>query len=150
MFAGLFSEIRLFHEILNENYDADLYIISGRYGLIHSEKIIVPYHYHLKTYDDLQELNDNTKFYNGIIQACTYSDYVCIFVNKLTFKYLINNNILKDIPLRTRIIAVTSTQFKSQIHNRNHFFYPRRGVARIGKENQKLIELVLRNNHEEN
>lgn len=143
MFAGRFSEVRDFYGYLNEKFHTNLFIISRRYGLLNAEENIIPYDSHLDDYYSIKDLDKRTDFYNQLDKIVNDSDYVLLFLNKLLISYLINNNFLKDTNRITKLIFVTSKDFKKIIIDSNNIFFHRRGVARIGKEKRKRILEIL-------
>ncbi|MEN6292871.1 MAG: hypothetical protein ABFD07_12755, partial [Methanobacterium sp.] len=66
MFSAVFSEVRDFSDESAELTRTDLYIISGRYGLINGNDEIIPYSKTVKTSIELAELDKKTEFVKNI------------------------------------------------------------------------------------
>ncbi|MEI7858104.1 MAG: hypothetical protein WCH85_11480, partial [Methanomicrobiales archaeon] len=60
MFAGRFVEVKKFAEALNSQISTDLYILSGRYGLIQDNIEIIPYYADYESINQIQQLDERT------------------------------------------------------------------------------------------
>ncbi|EMR73853.1 hypothetical protein MBGDN05_00446 [Thermoplasmatales archaeon SCGC AB-539-N05] len=140
MFAGMFSEVRVFYEDLKKNYDIDLFITSGRYGLINCELKIVPYDFHLKDHELIVELDKKTCFFNKIIEVTKSSDFVIILLNSNISSYLFDKHILEKLNNDAKSIFVCSSEFKDKIIESGNIFLQKTGVARIAEINRKSIK----------
>ncbi len=145
MFAGRFSEVRDLYQKLKKEYKTDLFIISGRYGLLNAESEIIPYEFYLNNYYLLKKLDEKMNFYNQLIENVNESDCVLFFLSKIFISYLFNNGLLDDISSKTKLIFITSKDFKKIITNSNNIYFHRRGVARIGNNNGDEIFKILDN-----
>lgn len=143
MFAGMFSEVRVFYDELKELYNADLKIISGRYGLISHDEEILPYEYHLKDLDTIKDLDARTNFFDRLIKETYDSEYLLLFLNKLMLSYLIEKGLMERTSKGTKLIVVGSSAIKDNLLQNDHVFLQRRGVARIGKDNREKIKKII-------
>lgn len=143
MFAGMFSEVRVFYDELRKNYDVELYIISGRYGLINQELKIIPYDLHLEDYKLVVELDKKTGFFNKITKATDSSDYIIFLLNSNILSYLFDKHILEKININEKFIFVCSSEFKDKIIESGNIFLQKTGVARIAEINRKNIKETL-------
>ncbi len=141
MFAGMFSEVRIFYEELKSKYDVSLFIISGRYGLVNAEKEIIPYDFFLENYDMIQELDERTNFYKQLLNYTNSSEVVLILLSRSYISYLFNMNLLKNV--ETKMIFVTSSDFKNRIIAKDNFFFQKHGVARLSKRYREQIRDIL-------
>lgn len=143
MFAGMFGEVRLFSERLSERYAVNLGIISGRYGLISGDTEIIPYDHHIDTEEKIVELDRRTKFISRLSAEAENHDYILLFLNKEMLSSIFSRGFLTGLAPERKVIAVTSRCFRDLLNDAGHVYLPRRGVARIGKENQKKIIHIL-------
>ena len=143
MFSGMFSEVRVFHEELSGLCNAELYIISGRYGLISHDEQILPYEYHLKDLDTVKDLDARTGFLDRLISETSGSEYLMVFLNRLLLSYLLDNRLRERISESTKLIVVGSSAIKDNLLQNGHVFLQRRGVARIGKDNREKIKKII-------
>jgi cytoplasmic iron level regulating protein YaaA (DUF328/UPF0246 family) len=144
MFSGMFVEVRDFSLVLTEIKPADLYIISGRYGLINQNKSIIPYHHHINNPRKLKELDEQTDFVTRLLNLVSNSRLAILLLPSHFIEYLMIQNFFDEIDRKTPIIIVTAEKFENSFKSYpNIIFYQRRGVARIGKSNQnKIISIV--------
>jgi len=145
MFAGMFKGVRTFYFDLKEKYDTDLYIISGRYGLIHCEKEIVPYQKHLKNRKDLEELNNNTNLIKKLNEIAEKYDFIVIALPKHITKYLIEQGFFEKPLDNTKITVISSKDFEDELQNENINLLYRKGVARISHDQREKIMNNFRN-----
>jgi len=142
MFSGNFSEIRNFSNFLEKYGKVNFYILSGRYGMIKDNKIIIPYNYHLNSESKLLELDNKTNFSNIINEVCKKSDILFISLPTYIMGYVINKNVL--ITENNSLKIAVCGNFYLDIMKENGFLtYPRLGVVRLGKDNRfKIIDLI--------
>jgi len=144
MFAGMFSEVRLFYEELKKRYnDVELLIISGRYGIVNGEEENIPYDFHLESYELIRELDDRTNFFDELIKKIRSSDYIIISLGKELVLYLLDKGFLDVVGSHPQLIFVTSSMFKDKIIEAGHIFLQKTGVARIREENKRRIMAIL-------
>lgn len=140
MYAGMFSEVRSFVDELGKRCDVDLYIISGRYGLINQNDEIIPHKYHIDTIEKLKDLDDALNFSIKIRELCTDKSVLILCLPKHYISYLNSIQWFKKIPEDTSIAMITSTEFSYlESQQDNIRVLPRKGVCRLGKENKKEI-----------
>lgn len=144
IFSGTFREVCLFSDKLQKIVPTDLFIISGRYGLLHENNEIIPYHTKLGTVKDLEELDRRTSFSEVMLQEAKKRRFIIILLPSQILEYLIQNNWFKQLRDEQGIILVAGSSLKSDIlKDVNAKFLIKRGVARIGKENQNtILEIV--------
>ena len=143
MFAGMFTEVRLFADELKKTTPSEIIIISGRYGKIHEHDEIIPYDFfietkkHLKTVDQQFQLLKNLK---ADLEGITH---LIIFLPKFYIEYFIENRWFDQIPQKTQIIIVSSKDVENNLSKKQQILVlKRKGVARIGKENWiKILKL---------
>ncbi|MBP2145415.1 hypothetical protein J2129_000869 [Methanofollis sp. W23] len=146
MYAGMFSEVRSFVDELGKRCDVDLYIISGRYGLINQNDEIIPHKYHINTIERLEGLDDALDFSTKIQELCIDRSMLILCLPKHYISYLNSIRWFEEIPEDTNIVMITSNEFSYlESQQGNIRVLPRKGVCRLGKENKKEIQdLILR------
>lgn len=146
MFAGSFLEVKAFRDRLNEGILTDLFIISGRYGLISADTQIVPYSFSINSQEDLRFLDMMTSVSEGILETFKKYDIGIIVLPSLYLEYFSSIGLFQQLAPELPIIVVGSTSIKQRVPDSNIILhFPRKGVARIGKTNQKsIISLVKR------
>lgn len=140
MFAGSFLEVKAFRDRLNEVIQTELFIISGRYGLISAGTRIVPYSFSIKSDEDLRFLDMMTSVSEGILEIFKKFDIGIVALPSLYLEYFSSIGLFQQLSPELPIIVVGSTSIKQRVPDSNivlHF--PRKGVARIGKTNQNSI-----------
>ncbi len=144
MFAGMFGEIRIFHDILREILPTELYIVSGRYGLVKEEEEIIPYSAHIETVQDLEKLNNRTHFLKAMLDASSDKQFIIMCFPSHYFQFLIKEDWFEKIGKEQLFFIVTGSNIKSELSALpNIMLFEKRGVARMGKDNQaKIIDLI--------
>lgn len=145
MFSGLFKEVRNFYNKLDKITETKLYIISGRYGLVNSEKNIIPYKAYMKNQEDLKKLDKRTDFSNGMVEVANKYDLNLLFLAKRYLNFLISKQILRKI--NSDIFIVTGSSMKDKIYKYdidNLRIFRKRGIARISWQNKKEIKNVIK------
>lgn len=144
IFSGTFREVCLFSDRLRKIVPTDLFIVSGRYGLLHENNEIIPYHTELKTVRDLKELDKKTSFSELMLQEAKKRRFIIILLPSQILEYLGQNDWFKQFRKEQEIIFVAGSSLKSDIlEDINAKFLIKKGVARIGKENQNtILEIV--------
>lgn len=144
MFAGMFGEIRVFHDILREILPTELYIVTGRYGLVKEDDEIIPYSAHIETVEDLERLNNRTYFLKAILDASSDKQFIIMCFPSHYFQFLIKEGLFEKIGTEHLFFIVAGSNIKSELSEHpNIMLFEKRGVARLGKENQaKIIDRI--------
>jgi len=144
MFAAMFAEVRTFADTLSELVKTDLYIISGRYGLIQETEEIIPYSSHIQTEQDLGTLDERTDFSNHMIDVANKYEFIILLLPKHYLLYLIKHGWFDRLNRESSVIIVSSIKLRSDFsHYNNVDVLERKGVARIGKVNRdKILEII--------
>lgn len=144
MFSGMFSEVRDFSNRLATITPTDLYIISGRYGLINENDSIIPYSKNVKTISDLKNLDKNTGFAKKIHTLVNEHSLIIFLLPSQYIKYLLTKGIFESIPMYHSVVFVTGTQNNDTLSKYPQFtILSRKGVARVGDKNRnKIIEII--------
>lgn len=144
MFAGMFSEVRTFADTLSELVQTDLYVISGRYGLIQETEEIIPYFFHIQTEQDLGTLDERTDFNNRMVDAANECKFIILLLPKHYLLYLLKHGFFDRLNGESSIIIVSSKKLQSDFSQYNNAsVLERKGVARMGKVNRdKILEII--------
>lgn len=135
MFAGMFAEVRIFADIVSEFAQTDLYILSGRYGLIQENEEIIPYSHHIKTEKDLEILDQRTDFSNLMVDVANNHEIIILLLPKHYLMYLLKCGYFDRLDKNLSIFIVSSKKLLSAISdNSNVIVLDRKGVARIGEK----------------
>jgi hypothetical protein len=143
MFAGMFGEVRIFHEKLKKILPTDLYIVSGRYGLIRDDEEIIPYSAHIGNVDDLDKLNNKIPFFNAMLAASNDKQFIIMCLPVHYFKFLIKEGWFRR-RIDKQFFIVTGAEIRYELSSYpNIKLFEKRGVARIGKDYQaKIIGII--------
>jgi len=148
MFSGLYTEVRLFCDEIKEFGDVDLYIISGRYGLINEKDIILPYYSPIINKKNISKINKNniveldlkTSFVKEIIKISPKYDIIIFVLPSPIFEFLIEKD---SFCHNAKKITLCSKNLNEYAEKNNFVVFNRPGVARIGKDNrEKIIGLL--------
>lgn len=140
MFTGMFTEVREFKEQLAEQACVSLHIISGRYGLLDENELIVPYVSNINDIEALKELDNRTCFSSKMAEYANKADIIIMLLPIHYINYLMSKNWFTIPSYMTKIIMVSSKHFKDQFSDMpNIIVLERKGVARIGATNKKMI-----------
>ena len=144
MFAGMFAEVRIFADTLSELVQTELYIISGRYGLIQETEEIIPYSSHIQTEQDLRTLDERTNFRNRMIDAANDHAIIIMLLPKHYLLYLLKRGFFDRLNTESSIIFVSSKKLQSNFLQYNNVnILERKGVARMGAVNRdKILEII--------
>lgn len=144
MFAGMFAEVRIFADTISEFAQTDLYIVSGRYGLIPENGGIIPYSHHIQTEKDLEILDKRTDFSNLMVDAANKHEIIIMLLPKHYLMYLLKCGYFDRLDKKLSIIIVSSKKLLSEIsYNNNVNVLERKGVARIGEKNRdEILKLI--------
>ncbi len=139
MFSGMFREVKGFYEDIEEMVDVDLYVISGRYGLVKDDEEIIPYDAYVDSKDALQGLDDRTALTDDIVEVANSVDLSMFFMATRYLEHLLDRNVFDRID--TDIIVVSGKTFIQKIdHLENVTGLSKRGVARISWQNRGKIK----------
>lgn len=145
MFAGMFAEVRIFADTVSEFAQTDLYIVSGRYGLIQENDGIIPYSHHIQTEKDLEILDKRTNFSNLMVDAANNHEIIIMLLPKHYLMYFVKCGYFDRLDKKLSIIIVSSKKLLSEISDtRNINVLERKGVARIGEKNRDEILRLLK------
>lgn len=140
MFAGMFVEARIFAETVSEFAQTDLYIVSGRYGLIQENEEILPYSNHIRTENDLEILDERTDFSNLMVDAANDHDIMIVLLPKHYLMYLFKCGCFDRFNKQLSIIIVSTKKLQSDFSDYNNVnVLERKGVARLGEKNRDEI-----------
>lgn len=144
MFAGMFSEVRIFADTLSELVQTNLYVISGRYGLIQETEEIIPYSSHIQTEQDLGILDERTDFSNRMVDAANECNFIILLLPRHYLIYLLKNGWFDRLNRESFIIIISSKKLLSDFSQYNNVdVLERKGVARMGKINrEKILEII--------
>lgn len=143
MFAGMFTEVRDFKDNLS-NYSISLYIISGRYGLLGEDEIIIPYVSNISSTNDIEILDKRTDFSQRMLEKTTESNIVIILLPIQFISYLLAIDWFSFLNSDSTIVLVTSKHFKENFSDMpNIKLLERRGVARMGSYNREEIISII-------
>jgi len=142
MFSGMFREVRGFKRKIEEEYNSELYIISGRYGLIKEDEEIVPYDAYMKTQGDLEKLDNRCNFSDNMKKVVQDSSLTFLFVATRYLEYLLSINWFEVTD--GEIWLVTGKRFAENFTDYSNVnVLKKRGVARISWQNrEKILELL--------
>jgi hypothetical protein len=144
MFAGMFTEVREFKDCLSNYADTSLYIISGRYGLLRDDEIIIPYVSKISNPKDIEALEKRTNFSQRMIEKAIDSDVILICLPTYFISYLLTINWFSRLDPNSLVVLVSSKHFKEIFSDmQNVKLLERKGVARIGSPNKEEIILFL-------
>jgi len=142
MFSGMFREVRSFKRKIEKEYNSELYIISGRYGLVNEDEEIVPYDAYMETQEDLKKLDEKCNFSNDMKEVVENSSLTFLFAATRYLEYLLSIDWFEDI--NGEIWLVTGKRFAENFTDHaNVNVLKKRGVARISWQNrEKIMELL--------
>ena len=137
MFGGRVTEVEKLVCDIEEICNVSFGIISGRFGFIPADYVVMPYDNVPSCKEDYEELQERTDYAGKIKQMATpIFDKIIVCVPKDMF------SIIKDSLPDGRVIAVTSPIYEEECKQRGWTFLPRSG-ARVGDENRdKILEIV--------
>lgn len=143
MFSGMFPEVRDFKDYLS-NYNTYLYTLSGRYGLLEENEIIIPYVSNISDTNEMESLEKRTSFSERMLEKAKESDIILIFLPINYIRYLLSINWFTSLNPTSLVILVTSKHFKETFSDSPNFkILERKGVARIGSYNRGEIISII-------
>ncbi|MBP1908565.1 hypothetical protein [Methanolobus bombayensis] len=144
MFASMFFEVLNFKNELSNYEHTSLYIISGRYGLLKEDEIIVPYISNISNVGDVKLFDKRTKFCKKMFEEAKESDLILMFLPSYFINYLLSINWFSCLNTNTTVVLVTSKNFKNNFSDMpNVKILERKGVARIGIYNREEIISII-------
>lgn len=138
MFGGRLTEVKNLVDSLSDMCTVSFGIISGRYGFIPSNYVVMPYDNVPDSKEGYEELQERTD-YAGKIRYVSqnFFDRIVVCVPKDMFA------IIKDSLPDGRVIAVTNPCYEEECDRRGWTYLPRSG-ARVGKDNAERIREMVR------
>ena len=133
MFGGRVSEVRNFCDRLSSVCDVSFGLISGRFGFVPGEYVVMPYPEVTDTPESYYELQERKDYAGKINFVSRPFDVTIAFVPKAMMAILLDND-----AFTRKVIAVTGDEFKEEFRERGWSWYKRSG-ARIGKVNADMI-----------
>ena len=113
-------------------------IISGKYGFVPSNYVVMPYDNVPECKEDYEELQERTDYAEKIRYVCqNFFDRIVVCVPKDMFA------IIKDSLPNGKVIAVTNPCYEEECTSRGWTYLHRNG-ARVGKENAERIREIVR------
>ena len=138
MFGGRVTEVRNFCNRLSAICDVSFGMISGRFGFVPGEYVVMPYDEVTDTPEKYYELQERKDYATVINHTARPFDRIIVFVPKAMMAILLDNEAFPR-----KVIAVTDEDFKEYFDGNRWSWYPRSG-ARIGKENADAIAKEIR------
>jgi hypothetical protein len=108
-------------------------IISGRFGFVPGDYVIMPYPEVTDTPEAYLELQERKDYAGKINFVSRVFDVIVVLVPKAMMAILLDND-----AFTRKVIAVTGEEFKEEFERRGWSWYKRSG-ARIGKRNGDMI-----------
>ena len=137
MFGGRITEVEKLVCDIEDICHVSFGIISGRFGFIPADYVVMPYDNVPRCKEDYEEAQERTDYAGKIRQMITpIYDRIVVCVPKDMFA------IIKDSLPDGRVIAVTNEIYKDECERRGWIYLPRVG-ARVGNENRdKILEII--------
>ncbi len=132
MFGGRMTEVKNLYDRLSQITLTNFGIISGKFGFIPSNRVVMKYDFVPSCKEDYIKLQEEKDFVGMIEFLAKPFDKVVLCVPKDMFEMLIPS--FPD----GKLIAVTNKQFKKLCKEKNWSFYLRKG-ARVGNANADAI-----------
>jgi len=138
MFGGRVTEVRNFCERISDICDVSFGIISGRFGFVPGEYMVMPYREVTDTPETYLELQERKDYASVISYVSRPYDMTAVFVPKAMMAILLDNDALHG-----NVTAVTSEAFREHFEINGWNWYKRSG-ARIGNANADDICRLLK------
>jgi len=132
MFGGRMTEVKNLVTELGKVCNVSMGIISGRFGFIPANYVVMKYDEVPDSKEGYEELQERKDFVSAISEASKFFDKIVICVPKDMFAM-----IMPGLP-SNKVIAVTNPMYEAECRKRGWTFYERKG-ARVGKENASAI-----------
>ncbi len=137
MFGGRLTEVKNLVHSLTEVSNVSFGIISGKYGFIPANYVVMPYDNVPECKEDYEELQERTDYAEKIRYVCqNFFDRIIVCVPKDMFA------IIKGSLPDGKVIAVTNACYEAECAERGWTYLPRVG-ARVGKENAERIKGIV-------
>lgn len=138
MFGGRLTEVKNLVDSLSEICTVSFGIISGKYGFIPANYVVMPYDNVPDCKEGYEELQERTDYAEKIRYVCqNFFDRIVVCVPKDMFA------IIKDSLPDGKVIAVTNPCYEEECARRG-WTYMHRSGARVGKENAERIREIVR------
>lgn len=138
MFGGRIIEVEKLVIDIEEICNVSFGIISGRFGFIPADYVVMPYTEVPSCKEDYEDLQERVDYAGQIKKMATsIFDKIVVCVPKDMFA------IIKDSLPDGRVIAVTNDIYKDECAKRGWTYLPRVG-ARVGDENKEKILDIIR------
>lgn len=139
IFLGRLSEvIGLYEELMKGSYDTKLAILSSAYGVIHPNDVVTPYW----TNDGKLHV---CSIPDEIINLITQTDLIVLILDIINLQWLFNQ--IEHLLNSKKIIVISAGSLKQETtFNNVDLYLSTKGVARIGKDNKKILLEWLKNN----
>lgn len=138
MFGGRMTEVKNLVNDLSEICHVSMAVISGKYGFIPANFVVMKYDEVPDSKEDYEKLQKERDYASEVAKYSALYDKTVICVPKDMF------SLIKDKLPDGKIIAVTNPMFKEECQKRRWSFYERKG-ARVGSENAAAIKEEIRN-----
>lgn len=132
MFGGRLTEVKNLVERLDEVCDVSFAIISGKFGFIPANYVVMKYDNVPSCKEEYEELQERKDFVGHTEFIANAFDKIIVCVPKDMF------SMLMPVLPNGRVIAVTNEIYKEECQKRGWTYYPRKG-ARVGNENADAI-----------
>lgn len=151
MYAGMFDEVKVFYSVLSREANVKLYIISGRYGLIEADKEIIPYGFYMATVEEIIRIYKKHEIFEKTKNIINNNHYVILVLPKIHLEALFSkdHSLIGSLRNNRKLVIVSAKSIGEEIKLKAEkrrikvIFFPRVGVARLGKDNrEKIIEII--------
>lgn len=139
MFGGRMTEVKNLVTELGCKCDVSMGVVSGRFGFIPANYVVMPYPWCPESKEDFELLQSKRDFIGAIEKTVNMKvedqdmyERIIVCVPKVLF------GMIKDVLPDGRVIAVTNPQFKEECGERGWTYYKRSG-SRVGKKNAEKI-----------
>lgn len=144
MYGGSFTEVRSFYATLRRTESVELHIVSGRYGLVSGERLIVPYLKPVTDVADVEALESRHRVADSMLRVVKTSDMLMLFLPSHHIQFLIQNGWFERMKVIGEVIVVSASKFRQSLSRYPQMVILNRiGVARIGRKNQEAIINLL-------
>ncbi len=133
-FGGRFTEVR---NLASSLPGAELAVISGRYGLVDGEELLLPYRCYVESKEEVGMLQRRTRFVEALQSRHADHDLL-LFLPRAFMECILSR---WQGPM-DRTIAVTSPSLFPELESRGAACLPRRG-PRVGSANAESIRRMV-------
>ncbi len=135
MFGGRFTEVRNLASAIS---GAGMAIISGRYGLVGEEDLLLPYRCYVESRQDVELLQQRTGFMESLRQQHAHNDVLLLFLPRAYLEHLLTH----WQGSMDRMLVVTSPRLFPELEARGATCLPRRG-PRVGSANAEAVRRMV-------